>query len=285
MKKLLWGMALLIAIPLNAQFLFINKTGVTIPASGNPQSIGAGTTGNPSAKSEVFYILSDTTWRIDSSQPWLTVLVQLYWSNVDTNGVKKQWVTLGYSGSAPDIGAFEYMQTYATGHDTAIVTLRCEEANTGEMRHGAITIRGADTPIRTLIGTQLGMSPETLPYLVSSIDIDNPTFLEIEYNRTLAGIIPSTSSYTVKSNSVVNNVTSIAVSGTKVILSLANPVVKTDNVTITYFVPTTNKLQSVNGVLADSIKIPQIVKIKEFKMIENNGQILKNGNNIITIKN
>jgi len=281
MKKLFWGMALLMAIPLNAQFLFINKTSVTIPATGNPQTIGAG---GYSGTREVFYIISDTTWRIDTSQPWLTVLVQLYWSNVE-GGVKKQWVTLPYSGSAPDIGAFEYMNTYATGHDTAIVTLICEDPNAGEPRKGAVMVGGASTPIRTLIATQTGLLPEKPAYLFSSIDINSPSSLEITYNHTLANIIPDASAFTVKANSITKNIAAVGISGTKVVLFLTTPIVKTDIVELTYFSPTLNPLQSLYGILADSIITPQNVKIQVVKTLENNTQMIKNSNNIITIKN
>ena len=84
-----------------------------------------------------------------------------------------------------------------------------------------------------------------IPVYVSSV-IENatPSRLEMTYNLTLANIVPAASAFTVTVNSSTRSVTSVAISGTKVLLTLASPVVYGDAVTIAYTKPTTNQLQT-----------------------------------------
>jgi hypothetical protein len=83
-----------------------------------------------------FNILSDTSWYIQCSQSWLTVIVQMYYTK-DGKG----YVYNPHSGSAPDIGAYEYMESYATGRDTAFVQL-VTEANSSAARTAVVAIVG-----------------------------------------------------------------------------------------------------------------------------------------------
>ena len=92
-----------------------------------------------------------------------------------------------------------------------------------------------------------------LPALVSMV-VENasPSALILTYNMSLASIVPAASAFAVKVNSTARTVNSVAVSGTKVTLTLASPVVYGDAVTIAYTKPATNPLQTVAGGQAES---------------------------------
>jgi len=87
-----------------------------------------------------------------------------------------------------------------------------------------------------------------IPAFVSSV-IDNasPSTLTLTYNMSLANIVPATSAFSVRVNSTARTVSSVAVSGAKVTLSLASPVVYGDAVTLAYTKPSTNPLQTSAG--------------------------------------
>jgi uncharacterized repeat protein (TIGR02059 family) len=96
--------------------------------------------------------------------------------------------------------------------------------------------------------------PPPPPVFVSAV-IENatPARLEINYNLTLANIIPSVSSFTVLVNSAERAVSSITISGTKVLLNLTSPVVYGNTVTVAYTKPDANPLQTAEGGQAATI--------------------------------
>jgi hypothetical protein len=75
----------------------------------------------------------------------------------------------------------------------------------------------------------------------------------MNFNLSLANIIPAISSFKVSVNSVIRSVSSAAVSGTKVSLVLAAPVKYGDLVTVSYTKPATNPLQTSAGGIAQNI--------------------------------
>jgi len=86
------------------------------------------------------------------------------------------------------------------------------------------------------------------PVYVSSVIEDAfPSRLEITYNLTLANIVPAASAFTVRVNSAIRSVSAVTVSGTKVLLTLASPVVYDDIVTLAYTKPSINPLQTIPG--------------------------------------
>ena len=85
-----------------------------------------------------------------------------------------------------------------------------------------------------------------------------PTRLEMNYNMTLANIVPATSVFTVRVNSSARSVTAVAVSGTRVFLTLASPVVYGDVVTVAYTKPATNPLQTPEGGQAASLSTQSV---------------------------
>ena len=92
-----------------------------------------------------------------------------------------------------------------------------------------------------------------LPVYVSSV-VENasPSALAMIYDLALANIVPATSAFSVRVNSTVRTVSSVAVSGTKVTLTLASPVVYGDAVTVAYTKPSANPLQTSAGGQAES---------------------------------
>ena len=90
-------------------------------------------------------------------------------------------------------------------------------------------------------------------YSGSSIANNTPAILEMTYSLTLASIVPVASAFIVKVNSVVRPVSLVAISGSKVMLTLTSPVVFNDIVTISYAKPASNPLQTPTGGQAASI--------------------------------
>ena len=89
-------------------------------------------------------------------------------------------------------------------------------------------------------------------YVSSVIDNISPSALVMTYNMSLANIAPAASAFSVRVNSTARTVSSVAVSGTKVTLTLANQVVYGDAVTVAYAKPSTNPLQTSAGGQATS---------------------------------
>jgi hypothetical protein len=100
-----------------------------------------------------FNILSDTNWYIQCSETWLTVIVQMYFIK-DGRG----YVYNPHSGSAPDIGAYEYRESYAMGSDTAFVQL-IAEANVAAPRIAIVAIVGTGVTGQIINVYQKGISP------------------------------------------------------------------------------------------------------------------------------
>jgi uncharacterized repeat protein (TIGR02059 family) len=96
-------------------------------------------------------------------------------------------------------------------------------------------------------------SPATPVYASSSIANATPSILEMTYNSTLANIVPVASAFTVQVNSAARTVSSVSISGTKVLLTLASPVVYGNAVTVAYTKPASNPIQTSSGGLAASI--------------------------------
>jgi uncharacterized repeat protein (TIGR02059 family) len=95
-------------------------------------------------------------------------------------------------------------------------------------------------------------------YISSAVTNTAPTILEMTYNMTLANSVPSISSFIVLINSVVRTVNLIAVSGTKVSLTLASRILPGDVVAVSYTKPATNPLQSASGATAGSFSNQQV---------------------------
>src|ERR1035437_2988090 len=85
-------------------------------------------------------------------------------------------------------------------------------------------------------------------YVSSAVEDATPTLIEIDYSSILANVLSNVNAFSVRVNSVSQNVESVAVSGTSVILTLANEVTYGDVVTVAYTKPATNALVSASGI-------------------------------------
>src|SRR5664279_1450143 len=116
-------------------------------------------------------------------------------------------VGLAYAGTAPDLGAFE------SGGSAIIPPV-------------------APAPV---IG-------------LTSVQNLTPSVLEMTYDLALnTTSIPATSAYTVSVNGLATTISSIAISGSKVQVSLATPIKYGDIILVSYTKPATNPLQSAAG--------------------------------------
>jgi uncharacterized repeat protein (TIGR02059 family) len=102
--------------------------------------------------------------------------------------------------------------------------------------------------------------PAPSPVFISSV-VENatPTIIGVTYDLTLTNIIPSTSDFSVKVNSVARTVNSVSISGTKVLLTLASPVIYGDLVTFSYTRPSTNPLQTASGGLVATLSAQTVI--------------------------
>ena len=105
-------------------------------------------------------------------------------------------------------------------------------------------------------------------YVSSSIENSAASVVGMVYDLALAAIVPAPSAFKVTVNSVTRNVNSVSVSGTKVLLTLASPVVYGDVVTVSYTKPSANPIQTSAGKQAASIsnqtvtnKVAQVIPI------------------------
>jgi uncharacterized repeat protein (TIGR02059 family) len=97
-------------------------------------------------------------------------------------------------------------------------------------------------------------TPVVLPvYVSSAVENTTPSVINMTYNLSLANILPGALAFIVQVNSVARTISSVAVSGTKVNLTLASAVVFSDIVTVSYIVPSSNQLQTLAGGQAASI--------------------------------
>jgi uncharacterized repeat protein (TIGR02059 family) len=106
---------------------------------------------------------------------------------------------------------------------------------------------------------QSGSTPAVPAYTSSAVANATPSILEMTYNLTLANIVPAASAFSVMVNSAARTVNTVAVSGTKVQLTLASAIKYGDIVTVVYTKPVTNPLQTTAGGLAVSISPAQSV--------------------------
>lgn len=107
------------------------------------QYLGVGTQLVNHAPEEMYVkvdLCSNVEWTATSSEEWLRVGTQKYWS--DSTGA---WVTYFYSGTVIDLGPFEYLDIMVAGQDSAFLYLIADE-NTGEHRTAVVSVTGEGVP-------------------------------------------------------------------------------------------------------------------------------------------
>jgi uncharacterized repeat protein (TIGR02059 family) len=95
-------------------------------------------------------------------------------------------------------------------------------------------------------------------YQSSVIENATPTILKITFSLNLANNVPETSAFTVFVNSVERSISSVAITGGKVWLTLDSPVVYGDIIAVAYTKPANNALQNILGIEAASFSVQTV---------------------------
>jgi len=86
----------------------------------------------------------------------------------------------------------------------------------------------------------------------ASIENSAPSVIILNYSVALASMTPAASAFQVKVNGVIRTITTVTVSGTKVLLTLSGAVTYGDAINLSYSIPATSQLQSSEGTQASS---------------------------------
>jgi uncharacterized repeat protein (TIGR02059 family) len=96
-------------------------------------------------------------------------------------------------------------------------------------------------------------TPPVPSFTGAGVENATPSVIVLTYTLNLANIVPAVTAFTVQVNGASRTVNSIAVSGARVQLTLANPIVYGDVVSVAYTKPSTNPLQTAEGAQAASL--------------------------------
>ena len=109
------------------------------------------------------------------------------------------------------------------------------------------------------VGARIYNTVSQIPvYFGSVIENATPALLVMNYGLSLANILPAASAFTVQVNSANMAINAVAVSGTKVQLTLASSIKYGDIVTVSYTKPVSNPLQTSSGGLTASISVQPV---------------------------
>ncbi|HZK94554.1 MAG TPA: SwmB domain-containing protein [Prolixibacteraceae bacterium] len=97
------------------------------------------------------------------------------------------------------------------------------------------------------------INPPVPVYVTSAVGNATPSLIEMTYSLNLANIIPATSAFTVLVNAAARAVNTVAISGTKVQLTLASAIAFGDVVTVAYTKPAASPLQTTSAGQAESV--------------------------------
>ena len=103
------------------------------------------------------------------------------------------------------------------------------------------------------------VAPDVPVFASASVENAAPARIEMVYSLNLASIVPAASAFTVRVNSTSRPVSSVAISGTRVLLTLASPVVYGDVVTVAYAKPSSNPIQTPAGGQAAALTTQNVV--------------------------
>jgi uncharacterized repeat protein (TIGR02059 family) len=127
----------------------------------------------------------------------------------------------------------------------------------GTKYDGSITLAPYSSAV-LMVDPNPSAPPAVPAYVSSEIKDGAPSILEMTYNLSLANIVPAASSFSVQVNSAARSVSSVSVSGTKVLLTLSSPVAYGNTVTVAYNKPSTNPLQTAAGGQAATISAQSV---------------------------
>jgi uncharacterized protein (TIGR02145 family)/uncharacterized repeat protein (TIGR02059 family) len=202
----------------------------------------------------------------------VSAFIPAYVSSVVENAtpsVLEMTYSLSLANIIPATSAFTVMvnSSSRTINSVAISGTKVQLTLASQINSGDVVTVGYTKPSTNSLQTASGGQAATITgqsvinnviaivplYISSVIEDTNPTLLEMTYNLTLANVVPATSSFIVLVNGGGNPVSSVTISSTKVQLTLANPVVYGDGITLAYTKPATNPLQTVAGGQAANI--------------------------------
>ena len=156
-----------------------------------------------------------------------------------TNALAILSVSRQSDGSLPDIGDYFKLAAGSDLIDAGMDVGLTFSGNAPDLGFSEYTSGSVTIPIPTFVS--------------AVVENATPSRLDMTYNLTLANIVPATSAFTVMVNTSARSVSAVAISGTKVMLTLASPVVYGDVVTVAYTKPASNPLQTVAGGQAASL--------------------------------
>jgi uncharacterized repeat protein (TIGR02059 family) len=127
----------------------------------------------------------------------------------------------------------------------------------GAKYNGSITLAPYTSAV-LMVDPNPSAPPAVPVYSSAAVQDGAPAIVEMTYSLSLANIVPAASAFTVQVNSTARSVSSVSVSGTKVLLTLSSPVAYGNTVTVAYTKPSTNPLQTSAGGQAATISAQSV---------------------------
>jgi uncharacterized repeat protein (TIGR02059 family) len=213
---------------------------VGLPYNGTNPDIGAFETGGPVAPAKPVYVSS----AIENTAPGsLTMNYSLSLANiipsvssflVKVNSVSRSVSGITISGTKVTLA----LSSAVVYGDVITISYTKPSANPLQTSNEGEAESISSQPVANRVN-----SPSPL-YISAVIENAAPSILELTFDQTLANIVPSPSSFSVRVNTISRTVNAVIISGTKVKLTLATPVVYGNIVTVAYNKPTASPLQS-----------------------------------------
>ena len=186
---------------------------------------------------------------VSSNDGYRSVSEWSSWTGQDANSSKsKVFIT--------DVDKFRFEYNASTSN--RVVSLNGSYVDVkGTKYDGSITLAPYTSAV-LMVDPNPSAPPAVPTYVSSEIKDGAPSILEMTYNLSLANIVPAASSFSVQVNSAARSVSSVSVSGTKVLLTLSSPVAYGNTVTVAYNKPSTNPLQTAAGGQAASLSVQSV---------------------------
>ncbi len=121
---------------------------------------------------------------------------------------------------------------------------------TGKKYTGSVTLLPYTSVI--LMPDPNPYTPATPVFSGATVENNAPSVIVLNYNLSLANILPAVSSFVVKVNGTARSVSSVAISGTKVLITISSRVNYGEVITVAYTKPSGNPLQTSEGAQAAS---------------------------------
>lgn len=121
---------------------------------------------------------------------------------------------------------------------------------TGKKYSGSVTLLPYTSVI--LMPDPNPSTPATPVFSGATVENSSPSVIVLNYNIALANISPATSAFTIKVNGTARSVSSVTVSGTKVLITLSSRVNYGEVISVAYTKPSGNPLQTSEGAQAAS---------------------------------